>query len=49
MTKMWFWTKSKTTTAKQRIKHKNPCRRRELNPGPFVPKADALVLHHRVD
>jgi len=46
-----FWTKGKntTTTTKQKIKHKNPCRSRELNPGPLAPKADALPLHHRVN
>jgi len=45
-----FWTKSKnTTTTKPKIKHKNPCRSRELNPGPLAPKADALSLHHRVN
>jgi len=43
---MCFWTKSKNTTTKQKIKHKNPCRRLELNPGPLAPKADALPLHH---
>jgi len=43
-----FGQKSKkTTTTKQKIKHKNPCRSRALNPGP-LPKADALLLHHRV-
>jgi len=46
-----FWTKSKntTTTTKQKIKHKNPCRSRGLNPGTLAPKADALPLHHRVN
>jgi len=38
-----------TTTTKQKIKHKNPCRSRGLNPGPLAPKADALPLHHRVN
>jgi len=43
-----FLTKSKnTTTTKQVIKHKNPCR--ELNPGPLASKADTLPLHHRVN
>jgi len=37
------------TTKKQKIKHKNPCRSRELNPVPHAPKADALPLHHRVN
>jgi len=45
-----FTDKSKNkTTTKQKIKHKNPCRSRELNPGPLAPKADALPLHHRVN
>jgi len=38
-----------TTTTKQNIKHKNPCRSRGLNPGRLAPKADALPLHHRVN
>jgi len=47
---MCFGQKSKnTTTAKQKIKHKNPCWSRGLNPGPLAPKADALPLHHRVN
>jgi len=46
---LFFFTKSKITT-KQKIKHKNPCRRRELNPGPLAPNAiHALPLHHRVN
>ena len=37
-----LWTKSKnTTTTKQKVKHKNTCRNRELNPRPFAHKADA--------
>jgi len=45
-----FWTKHKnTTTTKQKMKHKNPCRSRELIPGTLAPKADALPLHHRVN
>jgi len=45
-----FWRKSKNaTTTKQNIKHKNPCRSRELNPGPLTPKAYALPLHRRVN
>jgi len=41
---MRFWTKSKnTTTTKQKLKHKNPCRSRELNPGPLAPTADAIT------
>jgi len=47
---MCFWTKSKnTTTTKQKIKPKNPCWSRGLNPGPLAPKADALPLHHQVN
>jgi len=43
---MYFWTKIKnTTTTKQNLKHKNPCRSRELNAGPHAPEADALPLH----
>ena len=38
-----------TTTTKQKIKHKNTCRSRELIPGLLAPKADALPLHHRVN
>ena len=38
-----FLQKSKKkTTIKQKFKHKNPCGRRGLNPGPLAPKADAL-------
>jgi len=44
-----FLTKSKNTTTKQKMKHKNPCWIRGLNPGPLAPKADALPLHHRVN
>ena len=33
----------------KKIKHKNICRSRGLNPGPLAPKADALPLHHRVN
>jgi len=45
-----FWTKStSTTTTKQNIKHKNPCRSQELNPEPLASKADASPLHHRVN
>jgi len=47
---MCLWTKSEnTTTTKQNIKPKNPCRSRELNPGALATKADALPLHHRVN
>ena len=47
---MCFWQQSKnSTTKKQKIKHKNPCRSRGLNPGPLAPKADALPLHLRVN
>jgi len=34
---------------KKKIKHKNLCLSRGLNPGPLAPKADALPLHHRVN
>jgi len=45
-----FWTKSKNTkTTKQKIKHKNICQWREMNPGPLAPKTDVLPLHHRVN
>jgi len=46
-----FWGKksNNTTTTKQKTKHKNPCRCRELNPGSLAHKADALPLHHRVN
>jgi len=37
------------TQPQKNIKHKNPCRSRELNPGPIALKADALPLHHRVN
>ena len=40
-------TLKNTKTAKQKIKHKNACRSRELNPGPLAPKAGAIPLHHR--
>jgi len=48
---MGFWTKNKntTTTKPKKIKHKNPCRSRKLNPGRLAPKADALPLQHRVN
>ena len=46
----FFDKKSKnTTTTKQKMKHKNPCRIWGLNPGPLANKADALPLHHRVN
>ena len=45
-----FGRKSKnTTTTKENIEHKNPCRSLELNPGHLAHKADALPLHHRVN
>jgi len=31
----------------KKMKHKNPCRSRELIPGPLAPTADALRLHLR--
>ena len=41
---MILWTESKnTTTTKQKIKDKNPCRSRELKPGRLVPKAGAIT------
>jgi len=50
MTNSVFMDKSKnTTTTKQKIKHKNPYRSRELNPEYVAPIADALPLHHRVN
>jgi len=33
----------------QQQQKKNPCRSRELNPGPLALKAEALPLHHRVN
>jgi len=45
-----LWTTRKsTTTTKQKIKHENPGRSWESNPGPLAPKTDALQLHHRVN
>ena len=44
-----FLDKSKNKTTKQKIKHKYPCWRRELNPGPLAPKADAEPVHHQVN
>ena len=41
-----FLDKSKITSTKKKIKHKNPCWIWEWNLGPLVPKADALPLHH---
>jgi len=35
-----------TTTTKQKIKHRNPCQSRELNPGTLAPQSDALPLDH---
>ena len=44
------FAKSKnTTTTKQKIKHKNPCRSRESKPGPLAPKANALPLDHQIN
>ena len=34
--------KVKAQQQNKKIKHKNPCRSRELNPEPLTPKADAL-------
>jgi len=47
-----FWDQKQNKTQEQqnkKIKHKNPCRSQELNPGPLAPNADALPLHHRVN
>ena len=33
----------------KKIKHKNRCQSRGLNPGQLAPKADALPLRHRVN
>ena len=48
-----FWTTTKNnTTTKRKIKHKNPCQGRELNPGPVTSQSDALPLlpvYHRVN
>jgi len=41
--------KEKHNNNKTKVKPKNPCRSRELNPGPLASKADALPLHHRVN
>jgi len=42
-----FWDKKvKTQQQNKKIKHKNLCRSRELNPGTLAPKANALPLHH---
>jgi len=56
VTKMSFWTKTEnttttttTTTTHKKIKHKNACLSRGLNPRPLALKADALSLHHRVN
>jgi len=46
---MGFEPKKRVKTQQQqqnkKVKHKNPWRSRELNPGKLVPKADALPLH----
>ena len=45
-----FWTKiCKTTTTKHTIRHKNPCQRRDSNPGPLAPVADALPPDYRIN
>ena len=46
-----FFDKKVKTQQQQnkKIKHKNPCKSRGLNPGPLAPKADAFPLHHRVN
>ena len=43
-----FLDKTVKSQQQQRIKHKNPCWSRELNPGSLAPRADALPMHHRV-
>jgi len=43
-----FLEKVKTQQQRNKKTHKNLRRSRELNPGPFAPKADPLSLHHRV-
>ena len=37
--------KSKNNNNKQKIKHKNPCQRQELNTGPLAPQWHALPLN----
>jgi len=45
-----FIQKMKTQQQRnKKIKHKNPCRSREVNPGHLAPKGGALPLHHRVN
>ena len=45
-----FYKKNENpTTTKQKLKHKNSGRSRELHPGHLATKADALPLHHRVN
>ena len=39
--------KVKTQQQNKKTKHRNPYRSRELNPGPFAPKANAFSVHHR--
>ena len=49
LTNFCFWAKCKHTTEQnKKIKHKNPCRSRELNPGPLASKADTLPLHQTI-
>jgi len=43
-----YFGDKKTTTTKQNIKHKIPCRSRELNAGPLAPKADTLPLQSQL-
>jgi len=49
MTNNVFMDKTVKTQQNKKIKHKNPCWSRELNPGALAPKADASPLHHRVN
>jgi len=45
-----FWDKKlKQNNSKTKNQTLNPCRSRELNPGPLAPKVDALPLHHQVN
>ena len=51
---MFLDKKVKTQITIQKIKHKNPCRSRGLNPGPLAPKAlreklGAYILEPEID
>jgi len=43
--KCFFLQKSKNTTTKHKLKHKNPCRSRKSNAGRLAPQSDALPLY----